>query len=300
MSPKTPRAKRRDEFIVGIFTTVAAIITIFASIWLVRGGLAAGYPLYARFAWGSGIKQGAPVWLVGVTVGYVDKVDLDPRGTLLITLRIEDQYRVPLGSVAQIVPNGFFGDQAVALTLERPNEQSHAEGDTLPSVTGPSGIAALTSRADTLSRSLSAILDGLRAEMIDSGGVAEMRHAMGSANRMFAQFTAVAQEQSRQLALTMATLRSRVAAIDSAQLDSTVRSFNATSASLALFTSELGTAATQLTSLLAKADSGQGSMARMLNDPGLYDDMRRLVTRMDSLMIDFKANPRRYLKFSVF
>lgn len=292
--------KRRDEFLVGIFTTLAVIITVLGSIWFVRGALAAGYPLYARFAWGAGIKQGAPVWLVGVTVGYVDRVELDPRGTLLIGMRIEDEYRVPQGSVATIVPNGFFGDQAVALTPARPNEVSYTEGDTIPSGAGVSGIATLTARADTLSLALGAILTGLRSELVDSGGIAEMRRAMTSANRMFAQFTQVAQTQSRELEQTLATLRSRVAAVDSVQIDSTVRAFHATSASLALFTSELGSAATQLRGLLAKADSGPGSLAQLLNDPGLYNDTRRLITRMDSLMLDFKTNPRKYLRFTVF
>jgi len=292
--------KRRDEFLVGIFTTLAVIITVLGSIWFVRGALAAGYPLYARFAWGAGIKQGAPVWLVGVTVGYVDRVDLDPRGTLLIGMRIEDAYRVPQGSVATIVPNGFFGDQAVALTPARPNEASYSEGDTIPSGTGVSGIAVLTARADTLSLALSAVLTGLRAELVDSGGIAEMRRAMTSANRMFAQFTEVARTQSGELDRTLATLRSRVAAVDSAQIDSTVRAFHATSASLALFTSELGSAATQLRGIMAKADSGPGSLAQVLNDPGLHNDTRRLLARIDSLLIDFKRNPRRYIGFSIF
>ena len=95
--------RRRDEVLVGLFTTVAIIILALSSIWLVRGGLNRGYLLHSRFAWGSGIKQGAPVWLVGVTVGAVDKVDLSPDGTLVVTYRIQRAYRVPMGSVATIV-----------------------------------------------------------------------------------------------------------------------------------------------------------------------------------------------------
>lgn len=292
--------KRRDEFLVGIFTTLAVIIAVLASIWLVRGGLAAGYPLHARFTWGSGIKQGAPVWLVGVTVGYVDQVELDPRGTLLVTFRIEDQYQVPRGSVAAIVPNGLFGDQAVALTPARPNPESYAPGDTLPAESGPQGFAAIAARADTLSVALEDILRSLRTELVDSGGITQMRRAMGSANRLFTQFTQVAEVQSQQLQLTMESLRSRIAAIDSAQLDSTVRALHATTASLATFTDELGSAANQLTSLLAKADSGPGTLPLLLNDPRLYHDVRRLVSRMDSLMVEFRANPRRFINFSIF
>lgn len=292
--------KRRDEVLVGLFTTVALIIAALGSIWLIRGGLAAGYPLYARFAWGSGIKQGAPIWLVGVTVGYVEKVDLGADGVLVVGLRIEDQYRVPQGSVATIVPNGLFGDMAVALTPPAPNAVSYTEGDTIPSGVGPTGLSVLTARADSLSLALAAILNGVRAEFVDSGGLAEMRRTAAGMNRLVAQFSEVATLQSRELQATIATLRNRVAAIDSTQVDSTVRSLRATSASLAAFTQELSQAGEQLNGILAKADSGDGSLALLLRDPGLYNDTRRLVTRLDSMILDFKTNPRKYLKFSVF
>jgi phospholipid/cholesterol/gamma-HCH transport system substrate-binding protein len=50
--------KHRDDVLVGVVVTIAFIVLLLGSIWLVRGGLQSGYPLYARFPWGSGIKQG--------------------------------------------------------------------------------------------------------------------------------------------------------------------------------------------------------------------------------------------------
>ena len=67
-----------------------------------------------------------------------------------------------------------------------------------------------------------------------------------------------------------------------------------------LLTSELKTASARFNALIVKVDSGDGSLAKILNDPAFYDDIRRIAMRVDSLMIDFKANPRKYLKFSVF
>ena len=61
--------KRRDEVLVGIFTTAAIAVIIVGALWLARGGLTSGYPLYSRFPWGSGLKQGQRVWLAGVTAG---------------------------------------------------------------------------------------------------------------------------------------------------------------------------------------------------------------------------------------
>lgn len=292
--------RRRDEVLVGLFTTVAIIILALASIWLVRGGLNRGYLLYSRFAWGSGIKQGAPVWLVGVTVGAVDKVDLDPAGTLVITYRIQREHRVPMGSVATIVPNGFFGDMAVALTPPRPNPVSYAPGDTIPVGVASAGLQAILQRADTLSTTLSVMMGTLKSQFVDSGGIREMRRTAFALNKVLDTFNQVAALQSRELQQTLVSLRSRVNAVDSARIDSTVRSFQASAASLQVLSGELQTASTRFNSILAKADSGEGSLAKLMNDPALYNDLRRIATRVDSLMLDLMANPRKYLKFSVF
>ena len=115
--------KRRDEVLVGIVVAAAIAVVVLGSLWLARGGLSKGYPLYAKFPWGAGLKQGQPVWLVGVSVGYVDEVELHQDGILVTTLRIQKNYKVPVTSKAAVVPNGIFGDMAVALTHFAPGAQ---------------------------------------------------------------------------------------------------------------------------------------------------------------------------------
>ena len=98
----------------------------------------------------------------------------------------------------------------------------------------------------------------------------------------------------------MTRFRNTAAAIDSAQLDSTVRNLKQTTANLAAFTDSLTNTASQLTAVLAKANQGDGTLGKLLNDPGLYYDLRRLSTRLDSLTLDFKRNPRRYINLEIF
>ena len=95
--------KRRDEVLVGIVVAAAIAVVVLGSLWLARGGLSKGYPLYVKFPWGAGLKQGQPVWLVGVSVGYVDEVDLHMDGILVTTLRIQKGYKVPITSKAAVV-----------------------------------------------------------------------------------------------------------------------------------------------------------------------------------------------------
>jgi phospholipid/cholesterol/gamma-HCH transport system substrate-binding protein len=292
--------RRRDEVLVGLFTTVAIIVLALTSIWLVRGGLNRGYLLHSRFAWGAGIKQGSPVWLVGVTVGAVDKVDLDPTGTLIITYRIQRDYKVPVGTVATIVPNGFFGDMAVAFTPPAPNPVSHEPGDTIPVGVGGAGLQVLLQRADTLTTMLSVMMGTLKTQFVDSGGIREMRRTTFALNRMLETMNQVAATQSREIQSTLVALRRSISAVDSARVDSTVRALQASAAGFQTITAELQTASTRFNGLMQKVENGDGSLSKLLNDPGLYNDIRRIATRVDSLMLDLMANPRKYLKFSVF
>jgi phospholipid/cholesterol/gamma-HCH transport system substrate-binding protein len=292
--------KTRDEVLVGLLVTVAIVVTVMGSLWLARGGLSKGYPLYAKFPWGAGLKQGQPVLLVGVSVGYLDQVDLHQDGTLVTTLRIQKHYQVPLTSKATVIPNGIFGDMAVALTPSKPDPRSFKEGDTVP--VGPStpGIADLTAKADSVMRSVNTITTALEREMVGTGGIRDLRSTIGATNRLVNDFSAIANEQSRQLTATMTSLRRATSAIDPAKVDSTLANFQTTSANLAQLSAQVKETSQKLDAVLAKVDSGPGSAAKLINDPGAYNDVRGLLQRMDSLLADIKKNPKRYINVRIF
>jgi phospholipid/cholesterol/gamma-HCH transport system substrate-binding protein len=292
--------KTRDEVLVGLIVTAAIVVTVLGSLWLARGGLAKGYPLYAKFPWGAGLKQGQPVLLVGVNVGYVDQVDLHQDGTLVTTLRIQKSYQVPVTSKATVVPNGIFGDMAIAVTPSRPDPRSFKPGDTIPIGPSTPGIADLTSKADSITKSVNAMTTALEREMVAGGGIRDLRQTIAATNRMVNEFAAVASEQSKQLTATMTSLRRATSAIDPAKVDSTITNFRTASANMAAMSADLKQTSSKLDAILAKVDSGNGSAAKLLNDPGIYNDTRALLARMDSLLADVKKNPKRYFNVKVF
>ena len=97
LQPLPANMKRRDEVSVGIVITVAVVVLLLGTLWLVRGGLKNGYPLHTRFAWGQNLKQGQPVLLAGVSVGYVGDVTLRRDGYLESCFAVYDQYQIPEG-----------------------------------------------------------------------------------------------------------------------------------------------------------------------------------------------------------
>lgn len=293
--------KRRDEVTVGILITVAVVVLVVGTLWLVRGGLSKGYPLYTRFAWGQSLKHGQPVMLAGVNIGYVADVELKDDGYLDVEMRINDEYRVPRNAMAEVVAIGIFGDAAIALrTTPPPPPESFRRGDTVPSRAATGGLDALTARADTITGALSRVARAFETQFVQDGGLRELRQTVASLNRLTIQLSAVAAEQNRNMTATLAALRSSARGADSAQIASTLTSFREAAANGDSLMQRLSSNTTQLQAILARIERGEGTAGKFLTDTGLYRDARNLLTRVDSLVTDFQRNPRKYINLQIF
>lgn len=323
--------RRKDEVIVGIFVTIAVTVGVVGTLYLARRGWTKSYPMYARFDWGQNLKVGQPVYLAGVQVGYVQIVDLNPNGYLDVKMAIERERKIPEGSTVTVVSEGLFGDKSVAVKPCRraeapvgavepapgakPAPAAPATGDATPvcrlgaflveNDTIPTGRSAPTMdeilySVDSVSKALNDVSKTVRLEFVQNGGIAELRKTIASTNTLVTELTGVAQVQSKALSGTLASLKRALDAIDSASVDSAIRNMSAATKNLSALTANLDATSTRVNSILAKVDSGQGSMGLMLNDPGVYNNLRSLLLRLDSLTADIKANPGKYINVKVF
>ena len=146
------------------------------SVWLVRGGLQTGYPLYARFPWGSGIKQGQSVLPVGRGHRLRRDVDLRPRwdadhrrcgSTSTITCRRARPRRSSR--------TGFSATSTWRSDPVHPNAASIAEGDTVPIGRPAPTISDLLASVDTASGKLNDVAKTVQVELVQGGGIADLR-----------------------------------------------------------------------------------------------------------------------------
>lgn len=292
--------KRRDEVLVGIVTIAALGLAIVGSLFLARGGLVPGYPVYSVFPWGAGLKQGQPVMLSGVTVGYVDAVDIRRDGHLVVTLRVYRQYLVPKGTTARVVPNGFFGDMMVAMTPTVATDDMFAMGDTIPAGPPSLAIGDVITRVDSIGRDVQELTRALRRELVDRGGLADVRKTVLSANSLIESLGEIAKVQSAELTRTQQSLRRLANAVDSSEVSNTVHALAEASEHVSALATDLRTTTTRLNGVLGKLEGSEGSAGLLMNDAGLYRDVQGLLQRLDSLTADFQKNPRKYIKLSIF
>jgi len=293
----------KKEVVIGI-CVVGALLALFMGINFLKGVnifKAANY-YYAEYTNVAGLQTSAPVTLNGFKVGQVRDIayQFDNPGHVKVELSLDRALKLPMGSRA-VIEQDILGTSTVVLKMASSNEY-YAVGATIDSETA-SGL--MDNVSQTLMPNVNAIFP-----KIDS--------LLTSLNRVVAD-PALSKSLGRLDAITL-------------NLEQTMRQLNTTSRSLApvmtnvtSITDNLNTMSGALAGLSedlksAPIDSIMGNVAAMsdnlralsaqLNDPNsslglitrdraLYDNLNNCAASLDSLLIDVKRNPKRYISIKL-
>jgi phospholipid/cholesterol/gamma-HCH transport system substrate-binding protein len=105
------------ELSVGVFV----LLGIAAIVWFAvqtGAGVAIGgsnYEVNARFSNIGGLKPGNQVFIAGVPVGRVEKIDLDSQYAAIVQLSVKQVVHLPSDTIASIKTSGLIGDKYIAL-----------------------------------------------------------------------------------------------------------------------------------------------------------------------------------------
>ena len=110
----------RLEFSVGAFLLLglaSLLVLALASTNRKLGNAGGHYEVTARFSQIGQLRERAPVRIGGVSVGQVEKIDLDPvKFDSVVTLSISDRYKdLPADTSAGIYTSGLLGDSYIGL-----------------------------------------------------------------------------------------------------------------------------------------------------------------------------------------
>ncbi|MFP4209301.1 MAG: outer membrane lipid asymmetry maintenance protein MlaD [Wenzhouxiangella sp.] len=113
------KSSHQIELTAGLFMLLAVAALVFLALQATDRGVVAGgsYHVSAHFSDIGSLKPRAKVNMAGVTVGSVERIELDPATfEARVTLRIADQFdELPEDTSASIVTAGILGDQYVSL-----------------------------------------------------------------------------------------------------------------------------------------------------------------------------------------
>ena len=301
----------KREVKIGIFA-VAMIGLAWAGIRFLSGfdifGRNSDY--YAAYDQINGVQNASPIIMKGVKIGSVTGISFDPAHSdkVVLHLTIQRRYRIPEDSEAKIFSNGLMGNKAIEIIYGTSAEYLRS-GDTLRSGRDRDLMDVAGSELEFFKQHFSKIATELTTTLENLNGLLE-RNA-GNIDGTLIHLNELSGDMASVLGSQKANLQQSIEHLaefatmlgeNSQRVDSIIGNLNQFSAQLTdeQLIARLGTAIDELSALVASIDHGDGTMARLMNDPALYESVNGAVENLSELLADMKQYPGRYVHLSVF
>lgn len=248
----------------------------------------------------SGLSTSSPIYADGYKVGTVKSVDYDYSNErpIRVVVGLDKMVRVPKGSTAEI-ESDLMGNVKVNLLLANNPRERVMPGGTISGAiqSGAMGkVAAMVPTIEKMLPKLDSILGSLNALLADPA-LAQSLHNVQTITGNLTTSTAELNTLMKSLNKGVPTLMAKANGV----LDNTTTFTNNLAAlDLASTKQQIDQTLNNVNEITTKLNSKDGTVGLLLNDPGLYNRLNSTVTHADSLMIDLKQHPKRYVHFSVF
>ena len=290
-------SNRRVSIVVGIFVLagLGALALTILSLSSQQGVFRNRYKLVAHFENVQGLMANAPVWLAGRQVGRVESVDFSEleggRAALRVVLAVdrEVQHRIRDDSQASIGTIGLLGDRYVEVSLGSASAQPLPDGGELKTI-DPMNVSLVMDRGAqalenvaTLAGNLNKVVEdfgqatgGKRlADSVGSlaGVVEELRTGDGLLHSLiYDEYEGGGIGSIERSLVTLEGILDQIA-----RGDGVLHALIYEELSEQDIVLEAVEAGSRLNSILSKVDRGEGTFGLLLNDPTLYDDLKRLL-----------------------
>lgn len=289
------------HFWVGVFVLLGLISFVVVLFQLTDPATMRGrYMVVTTMNDAGGVRKGDPIQMRGVNIGRVNKFEMSADGRVHIRMEIEGEWGIPVGSRVALAEAGVFGGRTVEI-LPSTGTSMVAAFDTIPGNDNGGGLLESAGElADQAGDVMTRIQDFMNAETIGSmqgtareaeGLARELRVVLADQRGALEELTASLLSASQGLeTMTEAGPDVKVAASEASALMTELRAT----------TSRLDGVISSLDTVLGRMARGEGTLGLLSRDESLYRNISAATLSLDSLLVDIKANPGRYLKVEIF
>jgi phospholipid/cholesterol/gamma-HCH transport system substrate-binding protein len=271
---------------------------------------------YVKYGNVDGLEKSKSVMINGLKVGMIESITpvqtQNKNLSFIVELRINKDYTFSKNSVAQI-NSEFMGGSFVKLILAEDNAAAAQSGDTLKGVVNTGIVGQLMSDVEPMKNNLNAVLVRLDSTLALTNKVLadqnrkKLEQMLDYLNGTIIEFKTTAQDADGLIKNNSAKI--------SSMLDNTNKMMSATTttvekygivadkinqADLDKVVKNLQTMLDNINQLTAKMNSGDGTLGKLVNDPAMYNNLNTASKNLSDLLQDLKANPKRYVHFSIF
>ncbi len=248
----------------------------------------------------NGLQDAAAVVINGVKVGQVTGVEVNlEQGGVDVVLSVDSNFDIPTDSKAMLFSAGLMGGKSIEIKMGEAKEYLKS-GDTIETGVTLDMFDTLANELGDIKERVAVLLDNL--------------------NQTISGVDSLIDDNSKNLTKTVASLNAVMADLkksniignidgfcatlnqNGAKLDSIITDINSVTKALNEQQSgeKLAQAINEVNTLLAKINSGNGSIGNLVSDEKLYKELAQASQNLSLLLADLKENPKRYINVTVF
>lgn len=281
---------------------IAAIVVLFFGLQFLKGlsifSNDASY--YAKFADVSGLSSSSPVYANGYKVGVVTDIEYDysPEGKIIVVLGLDQKMNVPRGSRAELASD-LLGNIKINLILGDNPTDLLSVGDTI--VGGlesgmMSKVGEMLPAIEAILPKLDSIMTSLNQLLADPA----LRNTLHNVEGMTGHLNATSQQLQALSTSLNRDVPSMMKRADGLLENTQQLTANLSDIDVAGMTARVNQTLANVEQMTQKLNSNEGTLGLLMRDATLYNNLSSTAASADSLLIDFKEHPKRYIHFSVF
>ncbi len=264
------------------------------------------YAVYPNVA---GLNISNPVTINGVQVGQVVAKTLmqNHANQVLLALDIEKNIILTDSTIALLGSNGLLSNKEVKLIIGKGNRKLH-EGDTLTTLIESSIGDLVAQQAKPLARDLDSAINNMNVLLKQfqqmttpiKGTLQNLQTTSSSLNGILAQNQAAIKGIADNLHVMSAALNDPKTGIKPLMTKFNTLGDSLSQLQLSETVNKANASMANINKLLTQINEGQGTLGKLAKNDSLYNNLNRFSSNLDSLMVDFRKRPKRYVHFSVF
>ena len=263
--------------------------------------------IYAVYDEVDGLLVGANVMINGLSIGNVTELDFLPSSTkILVTLKVRDKLNFSSKSTASIYETGVLGGLAISIDPIFERESIVKTGDTLNSSVRPGLTELINRQIEPLSRQLQSTITSVDSIFTGASNVLN-RQTQEEIKESINVLTSAIKAINNSSIIIEETLTAK-----SSQINNTIDNFEKISSNLSEVSYELNSfelsnilsnlkvSIDGISSIVNKLDSENSTIGKLINEDEVYNNLNSSIESLNILITDIKANPKKYVHFSVF
>jgi len=255
---------------------------------------------YVKFDDISGLSASSPIYANGYRIGVVERIiyDYEHNGEIVAELGIDNKMQIPKGSYAEIASD-LLGNIKLEVKFGPDFDDVMEPGDTINGGLQDGAFGKVEKLLPHLEKALpklDSILYNVNVLLSDPS----LRNSLNNIERMTADltkvskdFTMISASLNQKLPNMLTTANGVLTNVDTLTQTLNAIDFVATMA-------KVDATLQNVQALTAKLNSKEGTVGKFLTDPSIYDHLNSTTAHLDSLIIDLKAHPGRYVHISLF